>query len=318
MENINKSTVAVEIPITRHEKAKKKISKRTLNTIKILKYILFYAVISFVAIVMFLPFYWSLLTSFRINSEILKLPIKWYPTSFTFEHYITVFREVEIVRMFLNSIITTLAGLFTNLFFGTLAAYSFAKIKFSGHKIVFNVMLISLMIPGVITLVPTFLVILRFPLIGGNNLFGQGGIGFYDNLAAVVLPGAVGVYGIFFMRQFFVTLPDDYAESARIDGASEFKIFYKIYLPLVLPGLMTLGIFTFQGGWNSFMWPNIVLISDTNQLLTMAFKSFQSSTLKQYGPLMAVSLLMALPILILYIFAQKYFIKGIAVGGTKG
>ena len=174
-----------------------------------------------------------------------------------------------------------------------------------------------MMIPGVITLIPTFFVLLRFPFAGGNNILGQGGIGFYDNLAAVILPGCVGVYGIFFMRQFFVSLSDELAESARIDGAGEFRIFFQIYLPLVLPGLLTLGIFTFQSGWNNFMWPNIVLQSPENQLLTMAFKAFQNSRTTDFGPLMALSIMMAIPVLILFVFMQKYFVQGVALGGVK-
>ncbi len=178
-------------------------------------------------------------------------------------------------------------------------------------------MVMFMMIPCVMTFIATFFVLLRFPLAGGNNILGQGGIGFYDNLAAVILPGAIGVYGIFFMRQFFMSLPDDMAESARIDGAGELRIFYRIYLPLVVPGLMTLGIFTFQSGWNNFMWPNIVLQSPENQLLTMAFKFFKTPTEVSYGPLMAISLMMAVPVLVLYVFMQKYFVQGVALGGVK-
>lgn len=220
---------------------------------------LLYILLIFFAVVMCLPFYWSIITSIRAENEILRLPVTWFPEVFTWNHYRTVFETIPFFEMLLNSFITTLVGVATNLFFGSLAAYAFSKIRFSGHKIIFNILLCSMMIPGVITLIPTFFVLLRFPLAGGNSIFGQGGIGFYDNLAAVILPGAVGVYGIFFMRQFFVSLSDEMAESARIDGAGEFIIFFRIYLPLVLPGLLTLGIFTFQSGWNNFMWPNIVL-----------------------------------------------------------
>lgn len=276
-----------------------------------------YAILILMAFIMCLPFYWSLITSIRAEEEIMRLPVTWFPSAFTGEHYANVFRTIPFLRMLLNSLITTGIGVLTNLFFGSLAAYAFSKIKFTGHKIIFNILLSSMMIPGVITLIPTFFVLLRFPLAGGNNLFGQGGIGFYDNLAAVILPGAVGVYGIFFMRQFFVSLPDDMAESARIDGAGEFRIFFRIYLPLVLPGLLTLGIFTFQSGWNNFMWPNIVLQSPENQLLTMAFKFFKTPAEVDYGPLMALSILMALPVLVLFVFMQKYFVQGVAVGGIK-
>ena len=278
---------------------------------------LLYILLIFFAVVMCLPFYWSIITSIRAENEILRLPVTWFPEVFTWNHYRTVFETVPFFEMLLNSFITTLVGVATNLFFGSLAAYAFSKIRFSGHKVIFNIMLSSMMIPGVITLIPTFFVLLRFPLAGGNDLFGQGGIGFYDNLAAVILPGAVGVYGIFFMRQSFGSLSDEMAESARIDGAGEFIIFFRIYLPLVLPGLLTLGIFTFQSGWNNFMWPNIVLQSPENQLLTMAFKFFKTPTEVDYGPLMALSVLMAVPILILFVFMQKYFVQGVALGGVK-
>ncbi len=269
------------------------------------------------AIIMCLPFYWSIITAIRVNDEIYSLPVTLFPSKFTLEHFRRVFNEIPFFRMLLNSLITTGVGVFTNLFFGSLAAYAFSKIRFRGHKIIFNILLSSMMIPGVITLIPTFFVLLRFPLAGGNNFVGQGGIGFYDNLAAVILPGAIGVYGIFFMRQFFVSLPDDLAESARIDGAGEFRIYFKIYLPLVLPGLLTLGIFTFQSGWNNFMWPNIVLQSPENQLLTMAFKAFQNSRNTDFGPLMALSIMMAIPVLILFVCMQKYFVQGVALGGVK-
>ncbi len=290
---------------------KKRILRETLMKT------LLYLVLVMMALVMCLPFYWSIITSIRPNDEIYRLPVTLFPGKFAIAHFTRVFNEIPFFRMLLNSLITTGTGVVTNLFFGSLAAYAFSKIRFRGHKIIFNILLSSMMIPGVITLIPTFFVLLRFPLAGGNNFLGQGGIGFYDNLAAVILPGAVGVYGIFFMRQFFVSLPDDLAESARIDGAGEFRIYFQIYLPLVLPGLLTLGIFTFQSGWNNFMWPNIVLQSPNNQLLTMAFKAFQNSRNTDFGPLMALSIMMAIPVLILFVFMQKYFVQGVALGGVK-
>ncbi len=307
------NTTTVQTPLS--PEALREHRKRQIH--RIAYKVLLYFVLVLCALVMVLPFYWSLITSLRPKEEILKLPVTWFPSRFTTEHYAYVFETIPFWNMLGNSLITTGVGLFTNLFFGSMAAYAFSKIRFSGHKVIFNILLSSMMIPGVITLIPTFFVLLRFPLAGGNNIVGQGGIGFYDNLAAVILPGAIGVYGIFFMRQFFASLADDMAESARMDGAGEFTIFFRIYLPLVVPGLLTLGIFTFQSGWNNFMWPNIVLQSPENQLLTMAFKFFKTPTQVDYGPLMAVSLLMSVPILLLYIFMQRYFVQGVALGGVK-
>lgn len=311
MENIKKSDLAPDIKWDAQKEKRNRILRKAVKLTAL------YLVMIFFAVFMILPFYWSLMTSVRAKEEILRLPVTWFPDVFTFEHYRYVFDTVPFWNMLGNSLITTLIGLITNLFFGSLAAYAFSKIRFTGHKVIFNILLSSMMIPGVITLIPTFFVLLRFPLVGGNNILGQGGLGFYDNLAAVILPGAIGVYGIFFMRSFFASLPDDMAESARMDGAGEFIIFFRIYLPLVIPGLLTLGIFTFQSGWNNFMWPNIVLQSPENQLLTMAFKFFKTPTSVEYGPLMAVSLMMSLPVLILFIFMQKYFVQGVALGGIK-
>lgn len=303
------------IPATAEATAKIDRRKRIAKSVA-LKTLLYIVLVLFGAS-MCLPFYWSIITAIRAESEIMSLPVTWFPSEFTGGHFKTVFDTIPFFTMLGNSLLTTLIGVFTNLFFGSLAAYAFSKIRFSGRKIIFNILITSMMIPGVITLIPTFFVLLRFPLAGGNNFLGQGGIGFYDNLAAVILPGAIGVYGIFFMRQFFVSLPDDMAESARIDGAGEFLIFFKIYLPLVIPGMFTLGLFTFQSGWNNFMWPNIVLQSPENQLLTMAFKFFKTPTEISYGPLMALTLMMAAPMLVLFIFMQKYFVQGVAVGGIK-
>lgn len=287
---------------------------------KIIASVLFYVLATLIAFWMVLPFVWALIGSFRPNGDINSLDISFWPSKIVLDQYKRVFTEPNVMffRRFLNSIITTFSGIFTNLFFGTLAAYSFAKLRFKGHKIIFNIMLMSMMIPGVITLVPTFLVLVRMPLVGGNNFLGQGGSGLYDNLLAVILPGSIGAYGIFFMRQFLVSISDEFGESARIDGAGELTIFFRVYLPLVLPALMTLGIFTFQGGWNNYMWPNIVLISNDRRLLTQAFSVFQSPLITEYGPLMALSMLMAAPIIVLFLVAQKWFISGVAVGGVKG
>ena len=277
-----------------------------------------YIVLCVVAFIFVLPFYWSILISFRQDEYILRLPLIWIPVHNTIEHYVTVFESVPFFRYLGNTVFVTVMGLAMNLFFGTLAAYAFAKIDFAGNKIIFKIMLSSMMIPGVVTLTPLFLVLSKIPLAGGNNILGQGGIGLINTHWAIILPGAIGVYGIFFMRQFFLNLSNDLGEAARLDGASEFRIFSTIYVPLVLPAMMTLGIFCFQSGWNNFMWPNIVLFDSNKYVLTVALSSFKySSNGTDYGPMMAFSILMSLPIIVLFGFAQKYFISGVALGGVK-
>jgi multiple sugar transport system permease protein len=209
------------------------------------------------------------------------------------------------------------AGVLTNLFFGSLGGYAFSKLEFKGKKSLFVALLSSMMVTGIVTMVPSFLVLKNFPLMGGNNILGKGGMGFINTYWAIILPGAAGAFAVFFMRQFFNSLPDDLADAARIDGCSEFRIFWNIYLPLTKPALATLGVMTFQAGWNSFMWPLIVLNSDKMMTVQVGLASFTYSHNTNYGPLMAGTVIVTLPMLIIFMYAQKYFVQGIAFTGAK-
>jgi multiple sugar transport system permease protein len=277
-----------------------------------------YLILTIFAIVMILPFYWTILTSIRYNEDMFSLPIKWFITRITFEHYANAFTTVPYAKYFGNSLFLATMGVLTNLFFGSLGGYAFAKLKFRGKNTIFKILLSSIMVPGVVTMIPQFLLLKNFPLIGGNNILGSGGIGFLNTYWAIILPGAAGAFAVFLMRQFFLSLPDDLAESARIEGAGEFRIFWNIYLPLTKPALAALSIFTFQGGWNNFMWPMIILNDPEKYTIQMALQSFSFNHATEYGPMMAASIVATLPIFILFIFAQKYFVQGIAFAGIKG
>lgn len=277
-----------------------------------------YLILTIFAIVMILPFYWTILTSIRYNEDMFSLPIKWFITRITFEHYVSAFTTVPYAKYFGNSLYLATMGVLTNLFFGSLGGYAFAKLKFRGKNTIFKILLSSIMVPGVVTMIPQFLLLKNFPLIGGNNILGSGGIGFLNSYWAIILPGAAGAFAVFMMRQFFLSLPDDLAESARIEGAGEFRIFWNIYLPLTKPALAALSIFTFQGGWNNFMWPMIILNDPEKYTIQMALQSFSFNHATEYGPMMAASIVATLPIFVLFIFAQKYFVQGIAFAGIKG
>jgi len=281
------------------------------------KWILYGVLIVF-AIVMILPFYWTLLTSLRHNEDMFSIPIKWFSTDFTFEHYVTAFTTVPFGRYFVNSAYLATMGVLTNLFFGALAGYAFAKLKFRGREVIFRVLLALLMVPGIVIMIPQFLLLKQFPLVGGNNILGQGGKGFLNSYWAIILPYAVGTFAVFLMRQFFLTLPDDLAESARIEGAGEFRIFWNIYLPLTKPALAVLAIFTFQAGWNNFMWPMIILSDPNKFTVQLGLQAFSYNHATEYGPMMAASVVATLPMIVLFIFAQKYFVQGISFSGIKG
>ena len=289
--------------------------RRKITSFIVIRETVFYALLTAVGVFMALPFVWSLLTSFKVDTEIFST--NWIPTKFTLEHYAEVFRLIPYGRYILNSLVMAGLGVITNLFLGSLAGYSYARLRFKFKNIFFRSQVASMMIPSVITMIPTYLILRSLPLLGGNNILGQGGYGLLNTIWAVVLPWAVGSYAVFMMRQFFMTLPEELAEAARMDGCSEFRIFWQIYLPLCKPALATLAIFTFQAGWNSFLWPMIVLNDPNLKTVQMGLQTFSFNHSTNYGPMMAASIMAMLPMIILFVFAQRYFTQGIAFEGSK-
>ncbi|SEG92006.1 multiple sugar transport system permease protein [Nonomuraea solani] len=277
---------------------------------------LFYAVLTVVGLFMLLPFLWSLSTSLKPDDEIISLPITWLPSSITFEHYWAAFTTVPFARHFANSMVLAVGGVVTNLVLGSLAGYAFARLPFRGSRALFRLLLASMMVPAVVTLVPSFLIVKNLPLAGGNDLAGQGGFGLLNTYWAILLPGAVGAFAVFMMRQFFLALPKDLGEAARVDGCPEFRIFWRIYLPLCRPALATLAVFTFVAGWNGFLWPLIVLNDPDMSTIQMSLAAFSFNKQTDYGPLMAGSIVAMLPTLLLFAFGQRYLTRGLAFTGS--
>ncbi|HBK4916520.1 TPA: carbohydrate ABC transporter permease [Listeria monocytogenes] len=291
-----------------------------MNTIKLKKgskSFIWYIAVLLISLVTVFPLIWTVSTSFKPTSEILSNSMNLIPKMFTWDNYKDVFSTTPFARYLVNSLILAVGGVLTNLFFGSLAGYAFAKLPFKGKKGLFMTFLGSMMIPAVVTMIPSFLVLKNFPLMGGNDITGHGGMGFINTYWAILIPGAAGAFSIFFMKQFFETLPDELSEAARIDGCSEFKIFWKIYMPLAKTALATLGIMTFQAGWNQFMWPLIVLNSQKMMTVQVGLASFQYNESANYGALMAGTIVSTIPVLFVFISAQKYFVEGIAHSGGK-
>ncbi|MCL6442760.1 MAG: carbohydrate ABC transporter permease [Alicyclobacillus sp.] len=283
----------------------------------ILREVVFYTLLTVFGLVMVLPFFWALSTSFKPDKEIVTLPIQWFPHHYTFVHYVQAFTTVPFGRYFLNSLITAGCGVLTNLFLGSLAGYAFARLRFRGNTLLFRTLLTSMMVPGIVTMIPSFIILRSFPLAGGNNVLGSGGTGLLNTYWAVILPGAAGAFAVFMMRQFFLTLPAELGEAAKLDGCGEFRIFWRIYLPLCKPALATLGIFTFQAGWNAFLWPLIVLNDPKMATVQMGLQAFSYNHQTDFGPLMAASVVAVLPIMLVFIYAQRYMVQGITFAGTK-
>jgi multiple sugar transport system permease protein len=268
-----------------------------------------YAVMIVYAILMFTPFAWSLITSFKTLPDSIRLTV--IPDPPTLDAWAYVFSNLQpsIFRLFLNSGAIALTITISNLILASLAGYAFARLRFPGREILFLVVLATLMIPDQLRLVPVYLIMNGIGLTRG---FGQ--------YIAIVLVGAIGGANIFLMRQYFLSIPRDIEEAARIDGAGFFTTFWRVMLPLATPALSAVAILQFQGAWNAFFWP-LILLRDQNYFtvpLALTFFRGAGGFSTNYPPLMAVVVLSTLPVLVLYIFFQRYFVEGIAASGVKG
>lgn len=298
--------VAAPLPSRRKPTARKRVAS-----------VGWYIGVILISVVTVAPLVWTISTSLKPATEILSGALNLIPANATLDNYLQVFDEVPFGRYFVNSLVLGIGGAATNIFFGALGGYALAKLQFKGRAAVFAVFLSSLMIPGIITMIPSFLILRSIPFAGGNDVFGQSGLGLINTYWAVIIPGAAGAFAVFFMKQFFETLPDELGEAARIDGASEFRIFAIIYFPLAKAGLAVLGIISFQAGWNNFLWPLIVLNSQDMMTVQVGLASFVNNYETAYGPLMAGTVIASLPVLLVFLFAQRYIIEGVAHVGSK-
>lgn len=285
---------------------------------KLFQQVIIYAILMAVAFVMGAPFLWMLLSSIKPNNELFAYPPVWLPKTVTFEHYINAFRYTDFSRYFLNSFIVTGATVISNLFFCSLAGYAFARMDFYGKNVIFMALLGTMMIPIHVRLVPLFISVRRFPLAGGNNILGQGGTGLIDTHLGLMLPHLINIFGVFLMRQFFQSIPQELTDAAKIDGAGEFGTYWRIFLPLSKPALATLSIFVFSSTWDDFLWPLVVTSSRYMRTVQLGLQVFQSQFAVDWGALMAATLVVTLPVLTIFLFGQKYFVQGIATTGLKG
>jgi len=281
--------------------------------------VLVYLVIVIISIFMILPFVWMVSVSLKPSGRIYEYPPRFIPSPVTFENYRTAWDRANFSRYFMNTTIFAVAGTLLTISFCSLGGYVFAKLRFPGKNILFMVILFTMMLPFFSVLIPLFLIVKNFPLAGGNNLFGKGGIGLINSFAGLILPGIVNGYYIFLFRQFFTMLPDELIQASRIDGCSEFRIFAQIMLPLAKPALATVAIFSFMDKWNALVWPLVVLTDPNKRTLQVGLAIFQGEQLTgaQWNELMAASVISLLPTVLVFLLAQKYFTTGIALTGIK-
>jgi len=275
----------------------------SLCRLKMSKIVLF-IIMCFVALFMLVPFFWSFSTSVKTVGEVFEYPPKWIPQSIHWENYSQVWEVAPFGRYLLNSTIVSVMITILTLLTASLAAYAFARLKFRGRDFIFMLYLGTMMIPSQVTMIPNFIVIKL--------------LGWTDTYTGLILPNVFTALGVFLLRQFFMTIPKEYEDAAKIDGASRFHIYLHVILPLSIPALSTLAIFTFVFQWNNLMWPLIVVNKDIMKTLTLGLASFQGMYSTNWSLLMAAAVMGILPSFAIFVLGQKYLIKGITLSGIKG
>lgn len=270
----------------------------------VLRRVLLHIVLILIAVIMVVPFLWMLSTSLKTQYDAVKIPPVWIPDPPQWENYVKLFTEQPMFQFMLNTIKIVFFVVLGQLFFSSLAAYSFARISFKGRNVVFFFYIATLMVPGQVTMIPTYL------------MFAKAGL--TDNHLALILPAFFSAFGVFLLRQFFMSLPRELEEAAEIDGCNPFMTYWRIMLPLVVPAMLTLGVFTLMNTWNDYMGPLIYLSSPEKYTMTLGIAYFKGVYTTQWNLVMAGSIVSVVPILIAYLCAQKYFIEGIAFSGVKG
>lgn len=272
------------------------------------------------AVAMLVPFLDMILGSFKSPGEYGKLPYNFIPENFTFSNYAKAFEQLDLVTLFVNSSIVTIVVTGSVLLTSAMGGYALAKLKFPGRSVIFRFVLATMMFPPFLLLIPDFLIMVNFPLVGGNDVLGRGGSGLTGTLLALCIPFLVSGFGIFLMRQFMVSIPDELLEASRLDGASELRIWFSIVLPQAKPTALTLGLLTFIGQWNEYIWT--LLISSVNpdlMTLPVGIQLLQShlDPASTAPIIMAALVISMVPVLVIFLTFQKHYVNGVMMSGLK-
>lgn len=265
---------------------------------------LLYVVLLIFAVVMLIPFVWMLSASLKLDKDVFIFPIQWIPENPRWQNYQDIWTKIPLMTFVLNTVKITLIVTFLQLLTSSFAAYAFAKLKFKYKNTLFMAYIATIAVPWQVYMVPQFMMMRNF--------------GLNDSHLAIIFLQAFSAFGVFMMRQFYQGIPDELCEAARIDGMTEYQIYARIMLPLSKPALSTLTIFTFVSTWNDFLGPLIYLKTEAKKTLQLGLKMFISQYSAEYGLIMAASVLSLIPVLLVFLSLQKYFVEGVAATGVKG
>ncbi len=262
-----------------------------------------YVALTVTSLLMLVPFYWMVATSLKLEQFVFAAPPQWWPDPATLEHYVAVFTKIHFERYFLNSLVVAGGITLGQAFFDTLAGYAFAKLRFPGRDTIFFLLLLGLMVPFQVNMIPLYRL--------------MSDLGWLNGYAALIVPSLTSIFGVFLMRQFIRSIPDELLDAARIDGCGEFGVFWRVVLPLALPGVATLVIFTFMEAWNGFLWPRLVISSEAMFTLPVGLAQLQLRNTSNWAQTMAGTTLTALPMIVVFFFMQRQFIAGLTAGAVK-
>lgn len=266
--------------------------------------VILYVVLIALAILMLIPFAWMLSASLKLDKDVFIFPIQWIPENPRWRNYIDIWTKIPLSTFVFNTAKLTIIVTFLQLLTSSFAAYAFAKLKFKHSNLLFMAYIATIAMPWQVYMVPQFIMMRSFHL--------------NDTHLAIICLQAFSAFGVFMMRQFYQGIPDELCEAARIDGMNEYQIWYKVMLPLSKPALSTLTIFTFVATWNDFLGPMIYLKTEAKKTLQIGLRMFISQYSSEYGLIMAASVLSLIPVLVVFLSLQKYFVEGIAATGVKG
>jgi multiple sugar transport system permease protein len=250
------------------------------------------------------PILWIILSTFKTEQELIKYPPTFFVESFTLMQFTEVWTRIPLFDFFRNTVIFASGVMILSVFFDSMAGYAFARIRFKGSKVLFTLVLITMMIPFQVLMIPLFVEVYK--------------LGMLDTYWGLILPRAASAFGIFMMRSFFVSLPKDLEESARVDGLNEFRIYWNIMLPLCKSAMITLGIFLLMNNWNDLLYPLMLTSSTEMRTLSAGLAMFVGQRSIEYGATLAAAVISLTPLLIIYVLAQRYFVQGVATSGLKG
>jgi multiple sugar transport system permease protein len=255
-------------------------------------------------IIVVFPFLWLIISTFKVDTDIVKYPPTLFGQQYTVSSYIKVWESIPLLDFLKNTIIFAGSVTVISVLFDSMAGYAFARFNFKGKKSIFTFILITMMIPFQVLMIPLFIEVFK--------------LGILNTYAGLILPRMADAFGIFLMRSSFVSLPKELEEAARVDGYNEFQIFFNIMLPLSKPAIITLGIINLMGNWNDLLYPLMLTSTTKMRTISAGLALFVGQRTLEYGPTLAAALIALLPLVIVYIFAQKYFVQGIATTGLKG